>query len=121
MPRPKIQVCSCIGCPAHEGSCPTLSTARHCEPCSQQRELKRGRRQARGYDRVHDRLREQWKPKVETGQIDCHAEICLMPSRRIHLGMAWQLGHTPDRTAYRGPEHQRCNEAEGGRMAHGRS
>jgi len=118
---PRMRVCSCIGCPAHDGSCPELSTARRCPDCASQAEQRRGSRQARGYDRGHDNLREHWRPKVERCEVDCQNPVCLMPIRRILPGQAWQLGHTPDRTAYRGPEHQLCNEAEGGRMAHGRS
>ncbi|MDT5119257.1 MAG: 5-methylcytosine-specific restriction enzyme [Mycobacterium sp.] len=115
----RMHVCSCIGCPAHDGTCPELSTARRCPDCQAHAEQRRGSRQARGYDAQHDRLRARWKPKVDAGLVDCHAEVCLLPQRRIWLGMEWQLGHTPDRKAYRGPEHKPCNEAEGGRMSHG--
>lgn len=118
MARARIQVCSCIGCPAHEGSCPGLITARHCEACGQQREQQRGSRQQRGYDRGHDRLRRKWKPKVEAGLVDCHAEVCVLPQRRIWLGMDWDLGHTADRKGWTGPEHTACNRSAGGKAAH---
>jgi hypothetical protein len=115
----RMHVCSCIGCPAHEGSCPELSPQRRCPACSTTAEQHRGSRQQRGYDREHTRLRARWKPKVDAGLVDCHALVCLLPQRRIWLGMAWDLGHTPDRTAWTGPEHRACNRSAGGRAAHG--
>lgn len=75
----------------------------------------RGKTAARGYGGQHQRLRAQWKPAVDAGQAWCHAAVCLKPSRRITPGTAWHLGHTPDRTAWTGPEHEQCNESDGGR------
>jgi len=69
----------------------------------------------RGYGSDHQTQRERWRPTVEAGRADCHAVICLAPQRRITPGEDWDLGHTPDRTAWTGPEHQRCNRSEGGR------
>jgi hypothetical protein len=69
----------------------------------------------RGYGWDHQQLREQWRPEVEAGRVDCAAVVCLMPSRRIRPGQEWQLGHTDDRSGYHGPEHRRCNESAGGR------
>jgi hypothetical protein len=114
-----MRVCSCIGCPAHDGSCPELTTARRCEPCSGQAEQKRGRRQARGYDRAHERLREQWRPRVEAGLVDCHAQPCTQPILRILPGALWDLGHDRATGQHRGPEHRACNRSDGGRAAHG--
>lgn len=74
---------------------------------------------ARGYGGPHVKLRDQWKPLVDSGQASCHAAICLMPSRRIQPGTPWDLGHTPDRTTWTGPEHQRCNRADGNRRRTG--
>lgn len=108
----RMRVCSQPGCP-------TLSTNRRCDEHASAYERRRGSRQARGYDAAHDRLRERWRPKVERGGVHCHAERCLMPARLILLGQAWDLGHTPDRTAWTGPEHERCNRSAGGRAAHG--
>lgn len=70
---------------------------------------------ARGYGWEHQKLRNQWKPIVELGLAQCHAESCLMADRWIPPGAAWDLGHTPDRTAWTGPEHTRCNRADGAR------
>ncbi len=70
---------------------------------------------ARGYGGGHQRLRAQWKPAVDAGQVCCHAAVCLMPSRWIMPGTPWDLGHTPDRATWTGPEHQRCSRADGPR------
>jgi hypothetical protein len=110
MPR-AMRVCPRPGCPE-------LTTDGPCSAHQREREQRRGTRQQRGYTAQHDRLRERWRPKVELGEVDCHAITCLLPERRIHLGMAWDLGHTEDRTAWTGPEHERCNRSAGGRAAH---
>jgi hypothetical protein len=69
----------------------------------------------RGYGGPHQKLRAQWKPLVDAGRVSCHAAICLKPSRQIIPGTPWDLGHTPDRSAWTGPEHQECNRADGNR------
>ena len=75
----------------------------------------RGTTKQRGYSGQHPKLRAKWKPLVDAGQVSCHASICLMPTRWIPPGSSWHLGHTPDRTGWTGPEHERCNEADGAR------
>ncbi|MFF3867365.1 hypothetical protein [Micromonospora sp. NPDC001898] len=65
---------------------------------------------ARGYGHAHQKLREQWRPKVDAGLVDCAK--CDQP---INPGDPWDLGHTDDRTAYTGPECQHCNRSAGGR------
>lgn len=121
MSRLRTKVCACISCPAHPDSCPELTTARHCPACAGEYERRRGTRVQRGYGREHTRLRAQWKPKVERISVHCHAKICVMPARLILPGQAWDLGHTADRTGWTGPEHARCNRADGGRASHGRT
>jgi hypothetical protein len=73
----------------------------------------------RGYDAAHQRKREEWRPHVERGEVDCYAEVCLEErdgrGRWIRPGSRWDLGHTPDRSAWTGPEHERCNRSEGAR------
>jgi hypothetical protein len=69
----------------------------------------------RGYGAKHQQLREAWEPKVRAGLVNCHAALCVELARAIEPDAEWDLGHTPDRTAYTGPEHRRCNRAEGGR------
>lgn len=68
---------------------------------------------ARGYDAAHKHERAKWKPVVERGDAQCHAVNCLETSRHIPPDATWHLGHTPDRTAWTGPEHERCNTSEG--------
>jgi len=58
----------------------------------------------RGYGQQHRRLRETLRPSVERGEIDCWR--C---GNRIMPRDAWDLGHSDDRTEYRGPEHAACN------------
>lgn len=61
----------------------------------------------RGYGAQHQRLREEWKPKVEAGGVNCAYEPCGKP---IRPGEPWHLGHDDnDRTKYKGPEHRACN------------
>ena len=73
----------------------------------------------RGYGAEHRAERERWRPTVEAGQAMCHATRCLIEedagTRSIQPTAKWDLGHTPDRSAWTGPEHERCNRADGGR------
>lgn len=69
----------------------------------------------KGYDAAHEAERKRWAPHVAAGQANCHATRCLHRTRRIHPGQRWDLGHTPDRTTWTGPEHMRCNRSAGGR------
>lgn len=70
---------------------------------------------ARGYGTEHQAERERWRPTVEAGQATCHAKRCLERSRTIQPGTPWDLGHNAERTAWTGPEHARCNRADGAR------
>lgn len=72
-----------------------------------------GSRQSRGYDVEHERQRKAWAPVVARGEATCQAALCLEDSRAIAPRGEWHLGHTPDRTAWTGPEHPRCNTSEG--------
>lgn len=60
---------------------------------------------ARGYGAEHQRLRAEWKTKVEAGGVNCaHCR------EKIQPGTPWDLGHDDnDRTTYTGPEHRSCN------------
>ena len=69
----------------------------------------------RGYGTPHQKLRNQWKPLVDTGQVQCHATTCHEPTRWITPGTPWHLGHTTDRQTWTGPEHQHCSTADGAR------
>lgn len=90
---------------------------RACPTCAAQREAERGSQAERGYGREHKRLRAWWAPQVERGEVDCANPVCLEPTRRIMPGTPWDLGHTEDRSTYRGPEHARCNRGEAGRTS----
>lgn len=67
----------------------------------------------RGYGYAHQLQRRRVKPIVDRGEAYCHARECLEDSRWIQPGTPWDLGHTPDRTTWTGPEHRRCNRVEG--------
>lgn len=67
---------------------------------------------ARGYGYRHQQERKRWEPIVQAGGVECHAEVCFMPSRAIDPGEEWDLGHTLDRTDWTGPEHRYCNRKE---------
>jgi hypothetical protein len=70
-----------------------------------------------GYGWAHQQQRAKWVPIVAAGQATCHARICLLPSRWIRPGTPWDMGHNDARTAWTGPEHSRCNRADGARKA----
>ena len=63
----------------------------------------------RGYGAAHQRERKRWESQVRSGLVDC-----VRCGQRIESGDQWDLGHTPDRTAWTGPEHATCNRSEGG-------
>jgi len=65
---------------------------------------------ARGYGAAHRAARERLRPLVERG-----GAVCVFCSRPIAPGSPWDLDHTADRSAYRGPAHVRCNRRAGGR------
>jgi hypothetical protein len=75
----------------------------------------RGTTRERGYSGQHPKLRAQWQPIVDAGRAYCHATICVMLTRWIQPGTPWNLGHTPDRDRWTGPEHERCNKSDGAR------
>lgn len=74
---------------------------------------------ARGYGAHHQAERRRWATKLNHGQAitcacpgDCgrHTDRC---TTAIHAGSNWDLGHTPDRKAWTGPECVPCNRARG--------
>ncbi|GIF08675.1 hypothetical protein Asi03nite_62130 [Actinoplanes siamensis] len=109
---PRQHVCA-------EPGCPEVQAARRCDDHQAQRERARGTKQQRGYDAAHGRLRADWAPRVERGEVDCHEVVCLMPIRRILPGQAWHLCHDRETGQHLGPGHASCNASEGGRAAHG--
>ena len=102
-----LKVCSKPGCPElvpHDVS--------RCHEHERAADRARGSRQARGYDREHDRLRRRYERRGVVGM------TCPRCGQPILPGQPWDLGHTDDRTGWTGPEHARCNRSAGGRAAH---
>ncbi|HYQ67764.1 hypothetical protein [Actinophytocola sp.] len=81
----------------------------------------RGTTTERGYGADHQRERDRWvriqreggEHERAEGALRCRAVQCLMPTRWIWPGEAWDLGHD-ERRQWRGPEHEKCNRSEGG-------
>lgn len=96
--------------------CGTLTTGGPCNAHAKADDHARGTRQARGYDQAHDAERRRWQAELAIRPVACAR--CDQP---IHPGEPFDLGHTDDRTAWTGPEHQRCNRAAGGRASHDRT
>jgi hypothetical protein len=63
---------------------------------------------AAGYDTVHQRRRDWWKPRVLTGTV-----VCAHCPDVIAVGEAWDLAHSDDRRTS-SPAHARCNRREAG-------
>lgn len=87
-----------------EAGCPEIVDTTRCPKHTRTKDRARGKRQERGYDAAHDRLRARWARKVATGQVDCAR--C---HKRISPLEEWHLDHTDDRTGYLGPSHAYCN------------
>lgn len=72
---------------------------------------RRGNTTDRGYGSTHQRLRAEWAPFVDAGDVDCWR--CRLPIDPVE---PWDLGHDDDdRTIYRGPEHVTCNRSTAAR------
>lgn len=94
--------------------CPTILTngERYCPRHAREYETRRGTRQQRGYGAEHDALRAALLVRMTRETIRCiDCGIALTPQ-------TLDLGHTADRTAYRGPQCSKCNRSDGGKRAH---
>lgn len=99
-----MKVCSVPGCP-------NLQAEPKCIKHRREAEAARGSRQARGYGAAHDRIRADYRRRMEQGeQFNCwRCGNPLTPD-------AFDLGHDDhDRSRHRGPECLRCNRATSGR------
>lgn len=69
---------------------------------------------AAAYGHEHQKARAEWAPVVAGGTVVCSRfeEDPACPGR-IAPGSPWDLDHTDDRTAYRGPAHEACNARAG--------
>jgi hypothetical protein len=51
----------------------------------------------------------RYRHLIDSGHGQCAETTCLYPTRYIPPGSPFHAAHTPDRTAYLGPAHPRCN------------
>ena len=99
-----------------EAGCPVITDSSRCPAHTRARDKARGTRQARGYDAAHEAERARWQRILDVRPVSCANPDCLTPSVPIDP-RSWHLGHTPDRTTWRGPEHPVCNLTEAGRAS----
>ena len=103
-----MRVCSHHGCPT------LIETSGRCPAHKRERQRELGTTTQRGYGSKHQKLRAEWKPKVEAGQVTCAR--CRLP---ILVGQLWHLDHDDnDRSKYIGPAHKFCNLSAAGKAAH---
>jgi hypothetical protein len=107
---PAVYTKTCAQCGAYFDT--TRPTQKYCSP--EHRPTKATSTTNRGYGAAHQAERERWRRRmVDEGEyVECHAAVCFMPDRWIDPSRPWDLGHTPDRTAWTGPEHRYCNRKE---------
>lgn len=67
MPK-ALRVCPCLGCTAHDGSCPELTPGGKCAPCRKAADVRRGTAADRGYGAAH---RNGFRQAVLTDQPIC--------------------------------------------------
>jgi hypothetical protein len=65
----------------------------------------------RGYGAAHQHQRARWQRIINQQPIKCATCPTIIPRHATN----WDLGHTPNRTGWLGPQCQRCNRADGGR------
>lgn len=65
------------------------------------------------YRHAHQQQRKQLEPMIEAGEAYCVEPVCVMSTRWIPPGTAWDLCHDPTGTIVTGPGHARCNRREG--------
>lgn len=55
------------------------------------------------------------------GYLVCAQPVCVMPTRIIHAGEPWHLGHDDTGTVFIGPVCARCNRVDGAKRGNARS
>lgn len=76
------------------------------------------------YGYAHRQIRKRLSELVEAGDAYCSEAECVMPSRWIPPGSAWDVCHDPSGVIVVGPGHSKCNRREGaarGNRMRGRS
>ena len=76
-----------------------------CPECQRERD-KRPSSTARGYGTQHRTLRQAWQRAINTSRI-----LCTRCTKPIRPDEPWDLDHSDDRSAYRGPSHMTCNRS----------
>lgn len=93
--------------------CPVLTRRSYCDQHQAERDADRGTTKERGYSGRHQALRAAIVRSMDAGAtircVDC--KVVLTP-KTLHLG------HTDDRTGYRGPQCVTCNDGDAGRRSH---
>jgi hypothetical protein len=100
------KVCAVAGCPV-------LTDSSYCREHRAERERARGTRQQRGYGADHDRRRAAIVNAMNAGTV-----VRCIDCRTVLTPQTLHLGHTDDRTAYRGAQCVQCNDGEAGRKSH---
>ena len=94
-------------------NCPVLTSRSYCDEHQAERDRARGTTKQRGYSGRHQSTRAAIVADIRQGMtvrcVDC--KVVLTPET-LHLG------HTDDRTAYRGPQCSHCNDSDAGRRSH---
>ena len=68
--------------------------------------------------RAHRLERARWAALLrKEGTLPCMQPVCIMPTRAIHDGEAWHLGHADDGVTYIGTVHPACNVKDGAKRA----
>jgi hypothetical protein len=69
----------------------------------------------------HRNERRRWARILKReGVVLCAQAVCVMPSREIHDGERWHLGHDDSGQHYIGPVHPLCNVKDGAKRARAR-
>lgn len=61
----------------------------------------------------HQQARAHYAQVIRRGEGWCVEPVCLLPTRHIAPGTAWDVCHDPSARIITGPGHAKCNRAEG--------